>query len=227
MAKNRKAAERVILDVIDSLAPGNPNVAIYQSLFDPKSPRYMKDNEFDAWMTKLRNKESYLVYQEPPGSKFPLDIDRNVKVLGPKYGIQFFQQLWVEDESGDTFLTPNVYLIMPWPIRRQAQLLVEKIAIPENDQSIDDFTGQVTGDSKGSKISGPELALLKAFNLDYSIREFVKYRGGDRKGYELMVNSIRRTGRVSQEALDPFSGQAVSTLTLHNILAGMHLDNTL
>lgn len=227
MAKNRKAAEAKCLEIIDSLAPGNPNVGLYQELFDPKNPKYLDDRAFDAWMTRLRNKEGALVYIEPPQSKFPLDVDRNINILGPKMGVQFFQQLWYQDDSGDWFLTPNVYLIVTYPIRRQAQLLVEKISIPENNHSIDDFTGQVTGDSRGSKISYPELSLLKAFGLSKTIEEYMHWRGGDVKGNRILNQQILKTGGASMDALSPYAGEVASTRSLKNILLGMHYDNSI
>lgn len=227
MPRNRKAAEKVCLEIIDSIAPGNPNVALYQQLFDPKSPKYLNDAQFHNWIERMRNKEGALVYIDPPGSKYPLDVMRNINVLGPKYGIEFFQHIWYQDESGDWFLTPNAYLILPFPVRRQAQLLVEKISIPENNHSIDDFTGQVTGDSKGSKISYPELSLLKAFGLKKTIEEFMHWRGGDVKGNRLMNQQILKTGGASMKALEPYAGEVGSTRSLRNILIGMHYDNTL
>lgn len=227
MPRNRKAAEKVILDVIDSISPGNPNVTLYQALFDPKNPKYLNDIAFHQWMERMRKKEGALVYIDPPDSKFKLDASYNTEVLGKKYGINFYQQLWYQDESGDWFLTPNVYLILPFPVRRQAQLLVEKISIPENNHSIDDFTGQVTGDSKGSKISYPELSLLKAFGLKSTIEEFMHWRGGDVKGNRLMNQQIMKTGGTSMKALAPYAGDVTSTRSFRNILIGMHYDNTL
>lgn len=227
MAKNRKAAEKSILATIDSICPGNPNVRLYQDLFDPANPKYLDNNAFDAWMTRMRNKEGALVYIDPPGSKFKVDVERNIHEIGPKMGIEFFQQLWYQDDSGDWFLTPNAYLILPFPIRRQAQLLVEKISIPENNHSIDDFTGQVTGDSKGSKISYPELSLLKAFGLKKTIEEFMHWRGGDVKGFRMLNQQVMKTGGGSMEALRPYAGEVTSTQSLRNILIGLHYDTTL
>lgn len=227
MAKNRKAAEAVILDVVESLCPGNPNVGFYRELFDKKSPKYLDDKAFDAWMQRLRNEESYLVFVDPPGSKYKLSLERNIGPLARKYDIEFFQKIWYTDDSGDVFLTPNEYLLLPWPLRRQAQLLVEKISIPESSGSVDDMTGQVTGASKGSKISFNELSLLNAFGLKHTIVELMKYRGGDTKGQAAMNQMIRQTGHASQEVIEPYSGRAQSTVTLKNLLLCMHLDNTL
>lgn len=227
MPKNRKAAEKVILSVVDSISPGNPNVQHYKNLFDPNSPTYIDDKGFDDWMTRWRNKEGAIVYVDSPDGKHQLDVKRNLEVIAPKMGIEFFQQIWYQDETGDWFLTPNTYMIVPYPVRRQAQLLVEKISIPEHNRSIDDYTGQVTGDSRGSKISYPELSLLKAFGLKKSIEELMHWRGGDVKGNRLMNQQIMRTGGASMDALAPYAGEVTSTRTLRNILIGMHLDNTL
>lgn len=227
MARNRKAAEKVVLEVVDSICPGNPNVALYQDRFDPKSPNWINDPSFHNWFERIRRGEGAIPYIDPPGSKFVIDVDRNLHVLGPKYGINFFQQIWYQDENGEWFLTPNTYLILPFPVRRQAQLLVEKISIPEHNHSIDDFTGQVTGDSKGSKISYPELGLLKAFGLSRTIEEFMHWRGGDVKGYRLMNQQLMKTGEASMDALSPYAGEVTSTQTFRNILLAMNYTTTL
>lgn len=227
MARNRQAAEAVILDVVSSVCPGNPNIALYQDRFNPKSPNYITNPQFHDWMERIRNGTGAIPYIDPPGSKFKIDVERNVHVLGKKYGINFYQQLWYQDDNGEWFLTPNVYLILPLPVRRQAQLLVEKISIPEHNHSIDDFTGQVTGDSKGSKISLPELGLLKAFGLSRTIEEFMHWRGGDVKGYRLMNQQIMKNGGVSMDALAPYAGEVASTASFRNILLAMNYTTTL
>lgn len=227
MARNRKAFEAVVLDVVDSICPGNPNVALYKELFDPKNPKYLTDKHIDAWVERIRNGTGAIAYLDPPGSKFKISVDRNIHVLGKKYGIEFFQQLWYQDENGEWFLTPNVYLIVPYPVRRQSQLLVEKISIPEHNRSVDDFTGQVTGDSKGSRISYAELGLLKAFGMDKVIEETMHWRGGDVKGYRLMNQQLLKTGKASMDALAPYAGEVKSTQSLRAIILAMNFDTTL
>lgn len=227
MARNRLAAQAVVLDVISSICPGNPNIQLYQNLFDPKHPKYLSDKHFHEWMERIRNGTGAIAYIDTPGSKFKLDVDRNIHVLGKKYDIEFFQQLWYQDENNEWFLTPNTYLVIPFPVRRQAQLLVEKISIPEHNHSIDDFTGQVTGDSQGSRISYPELGLLKAFGLKNVAKETMHYRGGDVKGFRLMNQQIMKTGQSSMDALDPYAGEVKSTQSLRNIILAMNYSTTL
>jgi len=227
MAKNRKAAEKVILDVIDSICPGNPNVQIYKEMFNPDHSRYLSNKGFDDWMNRLREGKGALVYIDPLGTKYKLDVNRNLNELGPKYNINFFQRIWYKDDNGDWFLTPNSYLIIPLPVRRQSQLLTKKISIPENNYVIDDYTGQVTGDSKGSSISYQELSILKSFGLKKSIEEFMHWRGGDVKGNRILNQMVQRTGGASMDALKPYAGEVKSTETLKSILLGMHLDNNL
>lgn len=227
MARNRAAAEAVILDVVDSICPGNPNVALFKDRFDPKSPNWIDNASFHDWMERIRRGEGAIPYIHPPGSKFEISVERNTTVLAKKYGIEFFQQIWYQDDNGEWFLTPNVYLLLPWPVRRQAQHLVEKISIPEHNHSIDDMTGQVTGDSKGSKISYPELGLLKAFGLSRTIEELMHWRGGDVKGYRLMNQQLMKNGQASMNALSPYAGEVTSTKTFRNILLAMNYTTTL
>jgi hypothetical protein len=112
-------------------------------------------------------------------------------------------------------------------LRRQAQLLVKKISIPEDNKSVDDFTGQPTGKSKGSKISYPETQILAALNLDNNLTELLKFRGGDVKGFDAMNNSISKTGGVSLASIEKLGTRVKSTETLHTLLTCMHIGNTL
>jgi hypothetical protein len=112
------------------------------------------------------------------------------------------------------------------PLRRQAQLLVKKISIPEDNKSINDLTGQPssTGKSRGSKISYPETQIMAALNLDNSLIEMLKYRGGDQKGFIAMNKSISQTGGVSLDALSKLGTRVKSTDTLRTFLTCMHFE---
>lgn len=226
MAGNRKAAEAVILKRIDQMSPGGPTVQIYRDLFEA-----MDDAAFDAFMQKLKRREIGLVLVAPnlakdKGSR--LTIERAL-ALGKEMGHDFYQRVWINPGDGSTpaFLTNKKYPVLLLPYRRQAQLLEKKARIPKHNRSIDEMTGQVTGESKGSKLSSPEIQVLAALDLPEMITEQIKFRGGDVKGYDAMVSMIDKTGGVSMKAIEHLAGGVESTRTLATYLTAMHLSNTL
>jgi hypothetical protein len=222
MAANRKAAEAVILKYVDKLLPGSENTRLYKDLFAG-----MSDKQFDEWMGKLEAGEIRLAIIAPNLNEPKLEIERNL-ALAEELGHQFFERIWIDGSNEvPPYLSPIPYLIVDLPLRRQAQLLVKKRAIPEDTRSVDDFTGQPTGKSKGSKISYPEMQILMALDLPASLTEWLKFRGGDVKGFDAMNRAISETGGVSLNAIAALGTKVKSTQTLSTFFTCMHLENTL
>ncbi len=223
MAGNRAAAEATIIEFIEKLSPGSGNKEIYEQRF-----KTMNDKEFDEFMGQLEREEIYLTIQAPNMAKQRLSVERNLQIA-KELGHDFFERIWM-DEGNDIppYLTNHKYLIVDLPLRRQAQLLTKKISIPKNNNVVDNLTGQPTSPtSKGSKISYPELQILAALGLDDSAVEFMKYRGGDLKGFNAMNSSISKTGGVELSVLDKLGTKVKSTQTLRSYLTALHYQNTL
>jgi hypothetical protein len=222
MAGNRTKAQAIILDGIEALCPGSPNTAIYKKLFDD-----MSDTQFGRFIDSLDDGAAKLAIISPNLGKFPLSVERNLGVAR-LWGHEFFQQVWMEGQDGSPdYLSVEKYLVIDLPLRRQAQLLVKKISIPEDNKSVDNLTGQPTGKSKGSKISFPEMQIMLAQGLDQSVKELMKVRGGDEKAFRAMNDSIAKTGGASLAALDSLNTRVKSTETLRSYLTAAHLENTL
>lgn len=222
MTPNREKAQEFILTYIGKLDTSGENTKIYTDMFST-----MTDTDFKQFMSDLESEEKTLVIVAPNFSKVNLSVANNLEIAKElKYN--FFQKIWIESDGvTPTYLTPIPYMVVDLPIRRQAQLLVKKISIPEDNKSIDNLTGQPTGKSKGSKISYPETQVLAAMGLDNCLTELLKYRGGDIKGFNAMNSSIARTGGVSLDAISPFAGGVESTKTVSTILTSAHLKNNL
>ena len=222
MAGNRRAAESIILEYIEKLMPGSPNTQIYRDRFSK-----MSDREFDEFISALESGETTLSIQAPNLSEHRLTIENNFKIA-KELGHEFFERIWM-DEGNDIppYLTNHKYLVVDLPLRRQAQLLTKKISIPKNNTTIDNLTGQPTGESKGAKISYPELQLLAALGLDKCSTELIKYRGGDLKGFNAMNDMISKAGGVELDALDKLGTKVKSTQTLNTYLTAMHYSSTL
>lgn len=222
MAVNRKAAQAVILEYVEKLLPGSTNAQIYKDLFAS-----MNDQAFDHWIKGIKEGTVRLALIAPNLTQPKLTIERNL-ALAHELGHEFFERIWIQPgDDRPAYLSPIKYLVVELPIRRQAQLLVKKISIPEDNKSVDDFTGQPTGKSKGSKISYPETQIMAALKLDNCLTEMLKYRGGDVKGFDAMNTSISKTGGASLEALSKLGTTVKSTETLSTLLTCMHLENTL
>lgn len=220
MAKNRKAAQAVVLKMVADLDPSGKNTAVYEDAF-----KRMNDAQFDNWMQAIEKNQDYVSLIVDNNNNNKVTIENNLKVA-KKWGVKLFHRLWLTDpNTGMTYLTPLEYLVLHLPVRRQIQTLENKVSIPEDNKHVDELTGQPTGPSKGSSISFPELQVLYGRGLDWSIQELIKFRGGDEKGMRELEKSVISSGGVSLEALKQLGTRNRSTVTLSILLKGMMLDN--
>lgn len=221
---NRKAAEEEILKGIAKFIPTHPgNVETYKEYLSN-----MNDKEFDAFIKRLNSEEEELFIVSPNLAKDRISIETNFKIA-KEWGIEFFQKIWI-NEGNDIppYLSNKKYLVCDPPIRRVSQLLREKISVAKDLKSIDKLTGQPTGKrSKTTTVSYPETQILAAMELNRTIEELLKYRGGDQKGLTNMLDSINKQGGVSLNELNKVPTKVKSTMTLKTLLTCMHLSNTL
>lgn len=221
MSKRQEVTE-FIVNSIDKILPDGFNKERTKNFLDK-----MTDQEFEEYITKLGTEEERLVLIAPNGEDIKLDLNRNFNTA-KELGIELFKRIWIPTPDGKgKYLTQDKYLVIKLPVRRQSQMLVKKISIPEDNRSIDRLTGQPAGKSKGSKISYPEVQMLASLGLNNTLAEFMKYRGGDNKGFHAMNSMIAKTGGVSLDAIEPYSGKVQSTETLSAYLTAMHLTNNL
>lgn len=220
MSGNRKAAEAVILKWVKAIDPSEKNTQMYEAMFAK-----MTDAQFDAWMVAIEGRKDYVSIVADNGTGSKVTTDNNIKVA-KQMGVHLLQKLWLTDAvTGMRYLTPIEYLVLDLPVRRQIQTLENKISIPEDNKHIDELTDQPTGASKGSSISFPELQVLYAQNLDASILELIKFRGGDEKAMRAMDKSIIDSGGASLESLKQLGTKVRANTTLSTFLKGMHFDN--
>lgn len=222
MPGNRKAAEDFIIKYIGKIAPGATNSEIYKNLFAE-----MTDADFEQFISDLESGKKFLPIIVPNFSNHGVTVENNL-ALAKELGHEFFQQLWYEGKNGDpSYLTPNKFLIVDLPVRRASQTLIKKISVPADNKTVDALSGQPTGDSKGARLSYPELQVCASMGLTKSMVELMKYRGGDNAGFTAMNAFISRYGKVNQEVLKKFSGGATATRTLKTFLTAAHLSSTL
>lgn len=217
---NRKAAETVILDAVKRLDPSGKNLENTRNMLAS-----MSDAQFDLYMQRMEREEDFISMNYENLTTSAISVENNLKVA-EDVGHEFFEQIYATDAStGRTFLTPKKYIVIDLPVRRQIQMLVKKISVPDDNIHLDELTDQPTGVSKGGSLSYPEMLLLFSKGLQSSIVEFLKFRGGDLKAMDAMEKSIRETGEANIEYLSQSNTKAKATQTMSTLLKGMHLDN--
>lgn len=215
---NRAKAEAFIIRYIKRLSPNSQNAALYQNFF-----KSMTDAAFDEFMLKLNEGKIYLSLIEPNNSQSGLSVENNLKIA-EELGHNFFERLWIDGKNGEpAYLTPIPYLVVDLPVRRASQLLTKKIKVPEHNKTVDILTGQPTGDSKGAKISYPELQVCAAMGLEESMVELMKYRGGDVRGNKAYNAMLSKTGRANLTTLSNYASGVESVKTLRTFMNAMHL----
>ena len=218
----RKDAEKFILKYIDKLMPGSKNVDLYTKMFSR-----MNDNEFKQFMDDLKHGRKHLVIICPNYSENGLSLKRNLEIA-KELGHDFYQYLWYgPTDTMPRYRSLEKFLVYDIPFRRAAQLLVKKIAIPEDNKSVDILTQQPANKSSAAKMTYPEIQMLAAMGVDNALIELLKYRGGDKGGYIALTAMLNNYGMANRAVLDRFSTGVQSTKTLKTYLTGMHLKNTL
>lgn len=218
---NRKKAEQEAAKFIDMFLPGTENK---QLLLD--AMKRMDDAQFEQWISELEAGTTYVTLYAPNLAEVTLDIRRNYQIA-EALGFELFQQLKLTDQStGQVYLTPNKHLIGMLPVRRQVQMLAKKRSIPGSNHVVDERSGQASGDSKGSRLSGPEIQVNISKGLKTAVLELVKFRGGDAEAYNQMNRQIMETGEASLSSIMAESPSNVkSNKTLSVYLSSMMLRN--
>lgn len=217
---DRKAFTRIVVKGIAEVIPGSDYIKVIEKMLND-----LTDDEFEQYVSYLERTGDSVPIVVPNMSDTKIDVIRNIKICRD-FGYEPYQPLILTDPvSGMTYKTPVKYLILTLPFRRQQQLLEEKTSIPDSNRQVNDLTGQPTGASKGASITYPEVQVMRSQEWIYSLEEFLKYRGGDTKGFQLMNRGVAEQGGVSLHELSNTPTRVKSTDTVYTYLMSAHLDN--
>lgn len=219
-----KKKKQLIIDYIcsvcDIMDPSKLNSKRYHRLLDS-----MNDKEFDQWMNYVKEGK-WKIHIVAPNLVVILKNENSLKAAD-KVKCKLFHRLWMTDDStGRQYLTDNEYLVLNLPVRRQQQFLDEKMSVPDNDKQIDGMTGQVTGDSKSSAVTNPEIQILAARGLDATLEEFVNVRGGNIAAYSDFKRQAEETGEIKLNSLDPNTRSRVAVVG-QVLLRSMMIENNI
>ena len=218
MAGNRKATEAYILKYIKKITGTEFNVNLYKEMF-----KSLNDKEFKEFMISIRDGKQILQIIAPH-DKGAVKIDlKNNLAIGKELGHDFFQHVYIgPTDDAPKIKTKYTLLVHLAPMRRMKQTVAKGISVAENDKKRDSLTGQVSGSSKSSSISYPEVQLLLSMGMEHSIKELIKYRGGDEGAMAATKQSLLKYGRVNSKFIDEYSTGVESTKTLKSYFNSMH-----
>lgn len=217
----RKELEKWFIDHIDSLEPGNANVAMYKEIFAG-----LNDVEFGNLMERVGKGQTLPYYA--PNFKGTPNIIKNALVLCDKLGVKIWQRMWITDHVTKVkYLSNHEFRCSHLPVRRNSQHASKKKSVALDTLHVDTLTGQASGPSRTVQISYPEIAVFDSLKLYKNVNEMINYRGGNQLAYREYRRSLLNTGRVTQKHLDTINSLPTSTGTIKALLLGMHIDNNI
>ena len=217
---NRKRTEEYILSVVDGADHTGTNGTRYRARFEA-----MSDAEFHKFMTDIRDGIQQLECYAP-NMKVNLRIS-NLIATAKMIGLELFERVRLWDTATKRYmLTPHKHLIALLPVRRMKQYQASKISVPDSDTTTDLLTGQVVRPDKGSSISLVEAQTLLSKNLNMTVTEFLRVRGGDINAYAEMKSQLEETGSASLNSIDPTT-KVRSSAVLAAYLESIHIENNL
>jgi hypothetical protein len=214
-----KDVQQWITNFVESILPGGGNKEMYEALF-----KNMTEKDFKEYM-RVVEERGYLDIIVPNMTKAKLSTERNIEIA-KKLGHNFFERL-IMKEKDRSYMSSVEYMILQLPVRRQSQHSIKGISTSEDNRQLDQLSGQATGDSKGARISYPEMQILYGMGLSTSLVELLKTRGGDIGMFNAARAMASKTGAISMAAIADRATGVESTKALHTFLTCAHLKNNL
>lgn len=217
MNAKRKKVEARILQIINTMDPSGKNGKIYEDKF-----KNLSDKDFDDFMKRLRDHDDVL----PIYSANMIDnlYTKNLLKAAKMLNLKIFERIRMYDITTDSYYyTPHKFMVVQIPIRRFAQFADHKLSVPEGDSRIDMLTGQVVKPDESAALSEPEARVLYARGMNKTLRELMKFRGGDVVAFAEYKRELEENGKtdVTRE-----TGTKVrSTVTLDVLYSGMMIES--
>lgn len=219
---NRKLATDIAVKRLDELLPNTGSGERLRIALDR-----LNETEFAAMMQRWLDGTDAAPVQIPNLKDSPIKKTHLIAVT-KRWGCQPFQRMIMTDpETRKPFKTPLRYMTLPLMTPRLSQTQESKASLPKDQHHIDEMTGQVTGDSKGARISFPELGNLAGGEAKGAIVETIKVRGGDAGAQRQFDHDVILNGVGDlNKAIEAGTG-VTATKNLGVLLETIHLGTTL
>lgn len=220
--KARAAFIKQIKDDLSKLSPGNPSIDKLIEYIEGLSDKALRD------YVDLLESGKHTIPIAAEAFSDSISQERTLKVA-KEIGHKVRQKIWFidKDDPNVRYLSPIAFPVFTLPVRVLQQTVESKRSIPSDVSIIDDLSGQVTGDSKGSRITSPELQALNSHNIDNTIIEYLKGRGGDQEANRVMEKELMATGKVTTDTIMASGTKVKSTEVASTLLTSAHIKNNL
>lgn len=217
MNPKRKKVQDKILNIIKIMDPSNKNTKIYEEKFSK-----MDDKAFHEFMIRIRDRTEVLPIYAANGVDH-IAINNLVKAA-KTIKLELFERIRMYDQVNDIYyFTPHKLLVLKLPIRRTVQFIDHKLSVPEGDSRIDMLSGQVVKPDQAAAISEPETRVLYSHGLKSTLKELIKYRGGDVMAFAEYKRELEETGKTTVER---DTGTKVrSAVTIDVLYSGMLIES--
>lgn len=218
--KNRAKIESFLFSSVESFCPDKEYIAALKktvgAMSNARFTEFIKNREFKIVTTPLKQKDK-------------LSIKTTLDFLEANNRSPYKRVVIVDEVTGIKHSPDKKSLCLPLPCKRVVQTLFHKRSIPTSATNIDQRTDQVTGASKGSRISNVEALIISSQGDGYpnSLREFYKYRGGDNRALNAMNKLIITQGGVKHATLNSLGSRPKVVEVLSSFLTAQHLRNRL
>ena len=217
--EKRKHVEKLILETVKMMEGETTlNYDNYKKLFAS-----MSDKDFDIYMKELKSGKRKLTFVAP-NMKIVLkhkDIMRAAEHVGAEI---FTRITYTDPVTGVQYTPEEKQMVLNIPIKRTRQYLHHGLSVPEGDTHFDNMTGQVMKPDQSARISFNEMQILHTLNMNNTILEYAKVRGGDIHAYSEFRQQLEETGSCSLKSLSKDTLPR-SVMVASLVLKCMGLDN--
>ncbi len=220
MTPQRQKAEALIYKVFDTLDKSHTNSDYYREIFAK-----MSDEEF----TKFCKRRLPFRFHENAFHIEPkmYEIVDALKVLNvPLLEKVKLPYVYKDPKTGEPVETQEAIVIYIH-LKRMKQMLTKKNHTAMDIDKRDYKSGNLVGDSKGSRETYREFESLALMDLDYTIEEFARPKADAMDTIAQMSNEISTKGSVSQSDLKTPIDDMLSRRAVNVYLMGAHIHSNL
>lgn len=200
----------------------NDNVRFLKSFFKGKS-----DAEIKALAVRLRDEGGVIPFISPNGDDKNDPKMENILSVAEEVGYKPKQRVWHINPDGTAYLSPTTRLVGVLYFRRQNQTAGHSAGYADIGNTINTLTGQVTGRSKVTRFSFPEINLVAQYpGMDPVLRELLEFRGGNPKARRVLKHLLATTGTADHSTIAAHSDGARINQTLKAYMIGASLDSS-
>lgn len=219
MTANRKKAEQMIYDVMDTLDKTNKNSNYYKEKFAD-----MNDDEFLKFISRNRP----FKFQVSPFEIEPSmnDAAKALAIMDVPLLEKVNLGYMYRDKNGNPVQSEEcltVYL----PVKRMKQSLTEKTHVGTDISQRDMKSGRLVSDSKGGQTTDREFEAAAVLSLDDTIEELSRPRADAMEAKNYMNNIINTQGFVSKKDIPIRKEDSLSNNLFNTYLIGCLIKSNL